>query len=53
MKADDHVNFERASDRALKVVHTFINKEESLDNLHANLDNITINTTRNQMLERL
>lgn len=38
MKADDHVNFERASDRALKVVHTFVNKEESLDNLHANLD---------------
>ena len=38
--ADDHSGFSRASNRALKVIHTFVNKDESLDLLHANLDSM-------------
>ncbi len=38
IEADDHSGFSRATNRALKVIHTFVNKDESLDLLHANLD---------------
>ena len=37
VKLDDVVNFGRASDRSLKVIHTFVNKEDSLDSFYANL----------------
>jgi hypothetical protein len=36
--ADDHSGFSRASNRALKVIHTFVNKEDSIDLLYASLD---------------
>jgi hypothetical protein len=38
VKIDDQVSFGRATDRSLKVVHTFINKDDSLDSLKATLD---------------
>ena len=36
--ADDHSGFSRATNRALKVIHTFVNKDDSIDSLYANLD---------------
>ena len=53
VKLDDALSFSRAADRALKVVHTFVNKEDSLDSFYSNLLSKSLVLPFNEIFDRI